>query len=242
MEERVYRVVYEQEERHWWFRGRRAVIAALLERAGRPTPARILDAGCGTGRNLELYAALGRAEGVDPSRQAVEFCRRRGLDGVRQGDAQRLPFEAGSFGLVAATDVIEHVPDDRLALREMHRVAAPGAALLLTVPAYAWLWSAEDERLGHYRRYTLPRLRRACVDAGWEPAFGSYFNLVLLPPIALARRLGARAGHRRRVELERTPDVLNGPLSAPMRAEAALIRRGARLPAGVSVALLCRRG
>lgn len=240
MEERVYRLVYEQEERHWWFRGRRAVIEALLARAGRPNPPRVLDAGCGTGRNLELYAGLGAAEGVDPSPQAVEFCRQRGLDGVQQGDAQSLPFEEERFGLIAATDVIEHVADDGLALAEMHRVAAPGATLLLTVPAYSWLWTAEDERLGHYRRYTLPGLRGVCAEAGWEPRFGTYFNALLLPPIWLARRLPGRDRERR--DLERTPAALNVPLSVPMRAEAALIRRGARLPAGVSVGLLCRRG
>ena len=240
MEERVYRLVYEQEERHWWFRGRRAVIESLLERAGDPKPARVLDAGCGTGRNLELYRRLGDAEGVDPSPTAVEFCRRRGLDSVRVGDAQRLPFEDGRFGLVAATDVIEHIPDDARALTEMRRVTAPGGALVATVPAYRWMWSAEDERLGHYRRYTLPELRDRCAATGWRPVFGTYFNLLLLPAIAAGRRLRLRSESKR--ELERTPAALDAPLSLPMRAEAALIRRGARLPAGVSVALLCRRG
>ncbi|HKJ36346.1 MAG TPA: class I SAM-dependent methyltransferase [Solirubrobacterales bacterium] len=239
MEERVYRLVYEQEEEHWWFRGRRAVISAMLAQADRPEPPRVLDAGCGTGRNLELYASLGEAEGVDPSPEAVGLCRQRGLEGVRVGDAEDLPFEDERFGLVAATDVIEHVPDDRAALAEMRRVAAPGARLLLTVPAYAWLWTAEDDRLGHYRRYTLGELRERCRGAGWSPELGTYFNSLLLAPIALARRLPGRDAGRR--DLERTPAALNGPLSLPMRAEAALIRRGLRLPAGVSVALLCRR-
>ena len=144
------------------------------------------------------------AEGVDPSASAVEFCRSRGLDGrPGQGELERLPFEDGRFGLIAATDVIEHVADDRLALAELHRVAGPAATLLLTVPAYRWMWSVEDERLGHHRRYTLGRLRDVCAESGWEPRFGTYFNLTLLPAIALARRLPGRDAERR--DLERTP-------------------------------------
>jgi hypothetical protein len=104
------------------------------------------------------------------------------------------------------------------------------------------MWSAEDERLGHYRRYTRPRLRAACEANGWVPVWGTYFNSLLLPPIALARKLRSRraAADPGKAELERTPAALNGALSLPMRGEAALIRRGVRLPAGVSVGLLCR--
>jgi SAM-dependent methyltransferase len=239
VEEQVYRVMYEAEERHWWFRGRRAVIDAMLNRIDVPQPAMVLDAGCGTGRNLELLARFGEAHGVDPAPQAVDFCRQRALPNVQRGTAEALPFEDGKFGLIAATDVVEHVANDDAALRELHRVAAPGAALLLTVPAYPWLWSSEDERLEHYRRYTLRSLCRAARSASWEPVFGTYFNFFLLAPIALARRLPRRgpAGP----ELERTPAWANGPLSIPMRLESRLIRLGLSLPAGVSVGLVCRR-
>lgn len=239
MEEQIYPLMYEVEEHHWWFRGRRAVIEVLLAKAELPPGARTLDAGCGTGRNLELYRSVGPAEGVDPMPQAVEFCRRRGLEGVVQGGAEALPFEDGRFDLVAATDVLEHMTDDDAALREMHRVTAPGGALLVTVPAYMWLWSAEDERLHHHRRYSLRGLRRTALAAGWDLVFGTHFNLVLLPPIALSRKLPRRGSPR--AELERTPRWLDGALSAPMRVEGRLIEAGLRLPAGVSVGLVCRR-
>lgn len=239
MEDDVYRVMRAAEERHWWFRGRRCVIEALLDRAAPPPGARILDAGCGTGRNLELYSSWGEPSGVDPHPEAVEFCHGRGFADVAVGDAESLPFEDGSIGLVAATDVLEHVADDALALREMHRVAAPGAALLVTVPAYEWMWSEEDVRLGHHRRYTLGRLRVVAGSSGWSPEFGTYFNSILLPPIAAARKL--RGGRTERAELALTPGWIDTPLSLPMRLEARLIRRGIRLPAGVSIGLVCRR-
>jgi SAM-dependent methyltransferase len=240
MREAAYREHYAVEDEHWWFRGRRAVVEALLARTALPAEPRILDAGCGTGGNLWRYSRLGDAWGVDPSSEAVGFCRQRGLESVRQAGLESLPFDDGSFDLIAATDVIEHIEAEERALRELWRVAAPGGAMLLTVPAYTWLWSEEDDNLHHKRRYTRSRLRRAVERCDWQPRIETYFNTVLLPPIALAKRLPRRSNGRK-ADLERTPAALNGPLSAPMRLEARLIRRGLRLPAGVSVGIVCRK-
>ena len=158
MEDWRYAELYELEDQHWWFRSRRSVLWALLRRAGMPESPRILDAGCGTGRNLAEFAALGEAEGVDFSEEAVAFCHRRGLTGVRRALLEELPFEDARFDLLLATDVVEHVDDDRRVLTELRRVAAPGARLVLTVPAYTWLWSQHDVSMHHRRRYTLGRL------------------------------------------------------------------------------------
>lgn len=240
MEEAVYQTMYRLEDRHWWFRGRRAVIEALLGRARLDSPLRVLDAGCGTGRNLQEYGRLGPATGVDPSPQAVEFCRRRGLGDVRTGSVEDLPFADASFDLICATDVLEHVDDDRGGLRELHRVAAAGAVLLVTVPAYPSLWSESDVALQHRRRYGRRELIAKAADAGWFPELVSHFNTLLLPAIAATRKLRRSKGADR-PELEATPPVLDGPLSIPMRFEARLIARGVRLPAGVSIGAVCRR-
>jgi SAM-dependent methyltransferase len=235
-----YRELYELEDRHWWFRGRRAVIWGLLHRAGLPPSPRILDAGCGTGRNLAEFGRLGAAHGVDPSPQAIAFCRSRGLDGVVEASIESLPFEDASFDLILATDVLEHVPRDDLALGELRRVAAPGARLLVTVPAYQWLWSQHDDSHHHLRRYTAPRLRERLLPAGWRPALETYFNTALLPPIAVVRTLARRRAPRNgRTDYQLTGGALNRLLALPMRGEAALIARGARLPAGVSIGMVC---
>lgn len=242
MRESAYREHYEVEDRHWWFRGRWAVVEALLSRTTLPPSPRILDAGCGTGGNLKRYAEIGRAEGVEPSDEAVRFCRERGIDSVTQAGLENLPYEDGRFDLIAATDVLEHIAAEQEALRELLRVASPGGALLLTVPAYMWMWTSEDVNLHHQRRYTRRRLREAVERAGWEPQIATYFNSTLLPPIAAVRLLRKRAeGGGNQADLDRTPAWLDGPLSLPMRAEARLIKVGVRLPAGVSVGIVCRK-
>ena len=239
MRDSAYQGLYEAEDRHWWFRGRWAVVEALLARTSLPPNPRILDAGCGTGGNLQRYAQLGEATGVEPFPDAVRLCRERGLGPVEQAGLESLPFAAESFDLIASTDVLEHVEAEQQALRELWRVAAPGAAMLLTVPAYMWLWSEEDVQLHHKRRYTKRRLIEAVEGCGWQTKIATYFNSLLLPPIAAAKRL--RRSSQEKADLERTPEALNQPLSLPMRLEANLIRRGVDLPAGVSVGVVCRK-
>jgi SAM-dependent methyltransferase len=244
LEQQAYREQFELEDAHWWFEGRRAVIWALLDRAGLTAPGeglRILDAGCGTGRNLIEFGRLGDARGIDSSPEAIEFCRRRGVGGATEGRLEGLPFEDGAFDLILATDVLEHIEDDRSVMRELRRVAAPGGRLLATVPAYRWLWSQHDDAHHHFRRYTLRDLRERLRAEGWEAAEWSYFNTALLPPIAAVRTLGRRRPPSDgRPDLKLTPPALNRLLLAPMQAEAAMIRRGARLPAGVSIGIVCK--
>jgi SAM-dependent methyltransferase len=240
LEEWRYRELYELEDRHWWFRSRRRVVRALLEHAELGPAPRILDAGCGTGRNLVEYASLGAVEGVDFSADAVEFCRLRGLEGVRQAALERLPFEADRFDLIVATDVIEHLDDDRVALAELGRVAAPGGRLVVTVPAYAWLWSQHDESMHHRRRYSERGLSEALEASGWEPQVRTYFFTALLPGVAAVRLLRRlRRTETPRSDMTLAPAFLGHLLELPSTGEAKLIERGVRLPAGVSVGVVC---
>jgi SAM-dependent methyltransferase len=219
------------EERHWWFRGRRALLWALLRRAGGVAPgARVLDAGCGTGRNMREFASLGTVRGVD-----VELVAPPGLD-VQRASVEALPFGDASFDLLLATDVLEHVDDDVAGLRELRRVAAPGALLLVTVPAHPRLWSAHDEALAHRRRYRRGELLGRVRAAGWEPVVATWWNCLLLAPIALARLVSRRGG----TDHDRTGRVADRVLYLPLAVEAWLVGRGIRLPAGVSLALACR--
>ena len=106
------------DERHWWYRGRRRVLHAELDRIAVGPDALILDAGCGSGRMLDDLRQRGHAIGIDASADAVAATRRRGHVALRC-DVERMPFADASFDLVACLDVIEHAPDDRGALREL---------------------------------------------------------------------------------------------------------------------------
>jgi SAM-dependent methyltransferase len=230
----------ELERRHWWYRGRRRVLEAALARLPVPSPCEVLDLGCGTGTNFALLGRFGPVSGLELNAAAVEVGRRRGLEEITQGSAERIPFADDRFGLIACLDVIEHVEDDGAALAEAARVARPGGLLVITAPAYPRLYSAHDAAAGHRRRYTMRGLRRLARDAGWEPVLATHFNTFLLAPAAL-RRVLTRNAEPPRSDLLATPAWLDGPLYGLLSLEAVLVRVGVRLPAGLSILLVLRR-
>lgn len=245
MERDFYRRYFEIEDRHWWFVGRRELFLRLLDRHLGPDAGgrRVLDVGCGTGTMLGHLARYGSAEGIDASEEAVAFCHERGLDRVRRAEGVPLPFDDASFDLVTALDVIEHADDDGELLRELRRVAKPGGTLLVSVPAFMFLWGPQDEISHHRRRYTRPRLREAVSAAGWTPRRLSYFNTFLFPPIAAVRVLRRERPERPlRSDFELTkPGRLNSLLARVFAAEAPLVDR-VDLPFGVSILALARNG
>ena len=248
MQQHTYSIMYEVEGTHWWFAGRRRIIAAFVEeicrkleneglQGGRP---RILDVGCGTGANLELLGQYGEAEGVDVSTDALQFCRARGLENVRQGEAEKLPYEDGAFDLVTALDVVEHLDDDVAGLREMRRVLKPNGRALLFVPAFMFLWGVQDDVSHHRRRYTVPGLRRVLSEAGYEVERATYANLSFFAPILLGRVIMRATGLRPASENNINVSALNGVLGRVLGAESALLRR-VNFPFGVSALCVARR-
>src|SRR6185436_1739843 len=156
------------EERHWWYRGRRSIVRAELDRLPHRPSLRVLDAGCGSGRMMSELAKDGFVSGLDLSPQAVALARSRRHPSVTLGRVERMPYADHSFDVVTCLDVLEHTPDDGRSLAELRRVTRTGGHLVLTVPAYGFLWSNHDVVNGHYRRYTRSSLRAAAEAAGWE--------------------------------------------------------------------------
>jgi SAM-dependent methyltransferase len=214
------------------------MLAALLERIELPAHARLLDAGCGSGRTLDDLARYGSADGIELNRLGLEAARARGHR-VEEASVETLPFGDGSFDLVTCLDVIEHTEDDVAALRELRRVTRSGGRAVVSVPAHPRLWSRHDELNGHRRRYTRRTMRRAAEDAGWSVERMTGWNVVYLAPAALVRivRRERRDGDS---ELELTPSSLDRLLELPLRLEAALARRGVDLPAGLSLVSVLR--
>jgi SAM-dependent methyltransferase len=233
---------HQAEDRHWWYRGRRNVLERVIADLHLPARARILDAGCGSGRNMVELARHGTVTGVELSEASVRLARERGAGEVVEGSVLEMPFEADSFEMAASLDVIEHLEDDLAALRELRRVVAPGGSLLVTVPAYQWLWSGHDEINHHFRRYTRRSLQRAGEQAGWQQVRTTYFNSLLLPAAIMLRVLDrfSRKTTESSLDLWVPPEPLNWLLERPLSLEAALIGRGGRIPAGLSLLAVFR--
>lgn len=247
MRTEFYNEYFRIEDRHWWFLGRRRILLRLLDRCLSFPPSsdglRILDVGCGTGTMLHHLERYGSVQGVDADLNAVRFCHERGVEKVKHAPGEDLPLDEETFDVVTALDVLEHMKDDVAALSEFRRVLRPGGTLVLTVPAYQFLWGAQDEISHHYRRYTRRELTSRLTDAGFSVQRASYFNVLLFPVIAavrIARRL-RRAPVELRSDFEMTrPGRLNGILGWLFGREAELLGR-MNLPFGVSIVTVASR-
>jgi SAM-dependent methyltransferase len=232
----------EIEATHWWFRGRRRLLGAALGRLAVDPQAPTLDIGTGTGSNLRMLRDLGfaRVSGLDLSPDAIRHCVEKGLGPVHHGDICNLPFPDASFQTVIATDVLEHVDDDRQALSEVARVLRSGGHALLTVPAYMGLWGVADDITHHRRRYTQPQLLRRVQRAGLRIQESCYFNTLLLMPIwfsRLAIRLAALPVSNENLV---NTSLVNTVLEGIFRLDVALAPR-LRPPFGVSILAVATR-
>jgi SAM-dependent methyltransferase len=241
MERAVFDRMAELDQEHWWFLARRRILDQLIERVVRPpVQARVLEVGCGTGHNLPMLGRFGSVDACELDKSARTLASKR--LGRKVKDA-RLPdlsmFERNGYDMVALLDVLEHVPDDIGSLRAIHRRLKPGGALLLTVPANPWMWSAHDVAHHHFRRYTRAGLSRLFMQAGFEVQLLSYFNSLLFPPIAAARLLHKAAG-RDSADDALPGAKINGLLNTVFGLEAGLIGR-LPIPFGVSLAAVVRR-
>ena len=228
------------DECHWWYRGRRRIVRAVIDGIELPDAPRLLDAGCGSGRTLDELAAYGTVAGVELEPLGAEASRRRGHGDVQVAPVEAIPHPDASFDLVTCLDVIEHTPDDVRSLRELRRVTRPGGALVVTVPAYPRLWSRHDELNRHHRRYTRRMLRTAAEGAGWRVERMTSFNAVYLLPAAAVRIARRSSTEATGSELTLTPPALDRLLELPLRAEAALIGRGLTIRAGLSLLAILR--
>ena len=156
-----------------------------------PTDAPILDVGSSSGTNLRMLKEMGfqNYSGLDKSDESIRFCAEKGLGRVDKGDICDLTYDDSRFSLVLATDIIEHVDDDTLALKELYRILSPGGHILLTVPAFMSLWGLQDEVSHHKRRYKKASLKSVLSTAGLRFETMYYFNYLLFVPIWIARQI-----------------------------------------------------
>ncbi len=173
---------------HWWYRARRGIIGDFIRQMELPEEAAILECGCGPGGNLKMLGQFGRVDAFELDEEAAEQAQMLSpSSNIRVGAfPDRIPFEH-EYDLAVALDVIEHVDDDDAAVAAMVSTLKPGGNILVTVPAYPWLWSAHDEKHHHKRRYVRPQLVALLKRHGVEICRATYFNTHLLPLIAGVR-------------------------------------------------------
>lgn len=240
MERAIYDQMRVLQRDHWWFAARREILAAEIGRLNLPRPAQILEAGCGPGGNLGMLQRFGEVSAIEPDDASRAYAAEQNGVDVRGGFLpQSAPDFGRSFDLVAAFDVIEHVPDDAGAVKRLGEYLKPGGYMITTVPAYAWMWSEHDAAHHHQRRYELKAFRRLFEDAGLTVRRASHFNTLLFPPIAAVRLASKAAGLSGSDEAMPSPAV-NGLLKTVFGLERGLLAAG-DLPFGVSILLIAQR-
>lgn len=233
----AYLEMAETESHHWWFAGRRALLASLISDLRLPIGAKILDVGSGTGGNLEMLATFGDVIALekDPSARSLAAQNTRGRFDIREGSFPwDVPCDGERFDLICLFDVLEHIEEDIATLASVRTLLAEEGRIVLTVPAYDWLWGPHDEFLHHKRRYTSAQLRTKAAQADLSIERISYFNTFLFP-LAVAARLKDRlypGAHASGTSIPRP--ILNKVLYNIFKAERPLLRRFS-FPYGVSL-------
>ena len=238
MKEQAYILMREMEDAFWWYRARREILCDVIARHV-PAGAEILDYGSGTGATARALRSAGYSVTAgDVSDHSLSACRDAGLTTIDLRSQELAPC---STDAILAGDVLEHVQDDVALLGELRDALRSDGWLILTVPAYSFLWSGEDYVSEHVRRYTRRGLLRTLRFGGFETIWCSYFNTLLFPGIAttlLARRLLHRRGQRQS-NVSKLPDQLNDLLFRIFRLEKRALRR-VRFPFGLSILVIAR--
>jgi SAM-dependent methyltransferase len=237
-------LTYRAEDRHFWFQGFRHFLTPVLaDVAGGRRDLRLLDCGCGTGANLELLAPYGRAFGIDLSPGGLARAAQAGRS-VARADVTRMPLPSESFDVVTSFDVLQCVPDDAGAVREMARVARAGARLVVTMAALEVLSGDHGESWQEVRRYTPGGARAVMEQAGLRVDRVSFLFASLFP-LMLGTRLAQRVSRpfrqvRDDSDISVPPGPVNEALAAVLRAEAAVSRR-LPMPIGSSLLVVARK-
>ena len=235
MERAVFDRMAEQDQVHWWYVARRQILSDLIEREVRPPQdARLLEIGCGTGHNLDMLRRFGRLDAIELDPAARALASKRLGHAVVDAALPELPgIPDRTYHLVALLDVLEHVDGDEAALRSIAAKLAPAGKILVTVPAYQWMWSAHDVAHHHKRRYSKRGLRSVAEAAGLKVDRIGYFNSLLFP-LAAAVRIAGKAVGKTESDDKVPPAPLNRLFQAVFGLERHLVGR-VPMPAGVSL-------
>jgi SAM-dependent methyltransferase len=247
--EESYEVCFEVEESSFWFRHRNRCILELVKRF--PPGGPLFDIGGGNGYVSSVLQSAGyETVLVEPGAAAARNAKiKRGLPDVVCAPFEEAGFHDESLPDAGLFDVLEHIRDDSEFLSNLHTLLRPGGRLYVTVPAYGFLWSDEDTRAGHYRRYTLPTLSRALSGSGFQIEYATYFFSWLMLPIFLFRTIPGRLGlcgnksvREAAKDHIKTQNMTGRLIGGLLGGELGRLRKGKSLPFGTSCLVVAKRG
>ncbi len=233
-----------REKTYWWHIGRLRIIEAYIVSfcdVRQRQQMKILNVGSGTGGTVSLLRRYGLVENVEVSDEAIAIMKLQGIENIIKTDNNnKLPFRAKTYDMVAAFDILEHIDMHKAALQEWSRILKDDGVLIITVPAYQWLWSHHDVALGHERRYTKRTLKTVAQSAGLQVHTISYAFAFSFPLVAGFRILDKYFGKREKTSYVGVPGWVNRLLTHMLYAEARLHKKY-RLPFGSSVVAVLKK-
>jgi SAM-dependent methyltransferase len=238
-----YATMAERERAYWWHIGRLHIIDTYIRHAkGTKSKLKILNVGSGTGGTIDMLEKHGVTDNVDISNDAIKFMKQRGYTRITKVKDTKLPFKDKTYDIVGAFDVLEHIDKQVDALKEWKRVLKDPGAIIITVPAYQWLWTDHDVSLHHKRRYTIKRLAEAGKQAGLKIDKKTYAITFSLPLVVGFRFLNKALGRKTDSETSyvNVPKWLNTLFSKLLYLEAK-VHRIMPFPAGTSVLVVFRK-
>ncbi len=240
MENYLYEDLYKLEDSHWWHISKRRTVRTLISIFNKKRELKILDMGCGTGKNMEELGIFGPVFGIDTSGQAIAYCNARGLKNVKRGSTYKTDFGANTFDFITLLDVLEHT-DEHKTFTEINRILIPEGEILITVPAFTWLWSMWDEVLHHKRRYTKQSLEMVLEREGFEVVKISYLYSFLILPALIIRFIKTWSSRKSySSDFELTLPIINKLMLLVCDLERILMVRFS-IPFGTSLVVLAKK-
>jgi ubiquinone/menaquinone biosynthesis C-methylase UbiE len=237
-----YQLMYQVEDQHWWFKAKRLFIKVYLNYLPPNQKQKILDIGCGTGRNLKMLASYGQSQGIDYSTQAVKYCHLRGLTKTKKAGFPKLPFNGNSFSLITLFDVLYHqgIKDDLQALKEAYRILKPKGLLLITDCAHQFLYGPHDKAMHARQRYSKKELEQKLRISGFKIKKASYIYLTTFPFFLTSRLLAKFLTRSTGSDVSKPHGLINKILISLLTIESNLLKV-VNLPFGSSIIILAQK-
>lgn len=243
MNKNEYQKLYNFENFYWWHVGRKQIIQSLLQEISLKNNSRILDAGCGTGGNMKILARFGNVIGIDNSPEAIKFCKKRCFENIQLKNIENTGFSDNSFDLIVALDILEHLENDVEALKEFHRILKEDGYILISVPAYQFLWSEHDAAVHHKRRYSMKEINKCLLKANFQITKKTFAISFIAPAVFIYRiiqKIYSKSKKQKNSDYVILPVLLNNFFIFLLRIEAFLLKY-MNFPFGISIMCIARK-